>query len=199
MPATIGVLDKDGAAQTVNTLPALGQAAMAASLPVVIASDQSILGGFDVQTTVTRPADTTAYASGDAIADSTSAPTTGGFTLSSVASASGKLVMINDIFITSSKASTLQGWLYIFNQAATANNDNAAFALSDADLQNAIAILSFGMTAEPSNSWAHLQGLGIVAACVGTANLRFLLKTAAAYTPDNAEVFTIRAKGQRLS
>ena len=38
--ATITVLDSTGATQTVNTLPAPGSAASAASLPVVIASDQ---------------------------------------------------------------------------------------------------------------------------------------------------------------
>lgn len=38
--ATIAVKDASGATQTVNTLPAPGQAAAASSLPVVLASDQ---------------------------------------------------------------------------------------------------------------------------------------------------------------
>jgi hypothetical protein len=40
MPTTIKVLDSDGVPQTINTNPALGQALAAASLPVVLASDQ---------------------------------------------------------------------------------------------------------------------------------------------------------------
>jgi hypothetical protein len=47
---TISVLDSTGATQTVNTLPSLGQALAAASLPVVLASDQSTI---TVQGTIT--------------------------------------------------------------------------------------------------------------------------------------------------
>src|SRR4051812_28980666 len=42
MPATVTILDSLGATQTVPTLPALGQALKAASLPVTIASDQAL-------------------------------------------------------------------------------------------------------------------------------------------------------------
>jgi hypothetical protein len=50
MPATVTVLDSSGAPQTVNTLPALGQALKAASLPVVLPSDQ---GALTVNSTIT--------------------------------------------------------------------------------------------------------------------------------------------------
>lgn len=53
MPATVTVLDSAGATQTVNTLPALGQGLMAASLPVVIASNQ---GAVTISGTVTANA-----------------------------------------------------------------------------------------------------------------------------------------------
>jgi hypothetical protein len=43
MPTTIGVLDKDGSAQTVNTLPALGSAADAASLPVSQSTEDKVV------------------------------------------------------------------------------------------------------------------------------------------------------------
>lgn len=43
MVTTVTVLDSTGTTRTVNTLPALAQAASAASLPVVVASDQSSL------------------------------------------------------------------------------------------------------------------------------------------------------------
>ena len=45
MTTSVAVLDANGAVQTINTLPALGQAIAAASLPVTLASDQ---GAFQV-------------------------------------------------------------------------------------------------------------------------------------------------------
>ena len=42
-----------------------------------------------IQTNVTRPADVAAYVAGDALSDSTSAPTSGGFTFSNAARVSG--------------------------------------------------------------------------------------------------------------
>lgn len=156
-------------------------------------------GPFDVQTSLIRPADTTAYAIGDAMSDSTSAPASGGFTLASVARVSGGGILLTDLIIVSSFVGNLQGILYLFNQAVTANNDNAAFALSDADSLNLVAGIPFYLTAEPSNSWQHLQNLAITALCSGSADLRFLIKLTAAYTPGNAERISVRAKGLRLN
>lgn len=59
MPATISVLDGSGASQTVNTLPALGQVAKVASLPVAIASDDDIQAKLGI-VTETAPASDTA-------------------------------------------------------------------------------------------------------------------------------------------
>ena len=70
-----------GSGLTINTLPNAGQATMANSLGVAIASDQSAVpttslnsGAITNPTSVlTRPANTTAYASGQLIASSTTA------------------------------------------------------------------------------------------------------------------------------
>ena len=70
-----------GSGLTINTLPNAGQATMANSLGVAIASDQSAIpttslnsGAITNPTSVlTRPANTTAYASGQLIASSTTA------------------------------------------------------------------------------------------------------------------------------
>src|SRR5437660_138343 len=70
-----------GSGLTINTLPNAGQATMANSLPVAIASDQSSLnvtsfsGGSitNPASTLTRPANTTAYAANQLIASSTTA------------------------------------------------------------------------------------------------------------------------------
>src|SRR5262245_45424593 len=84
------------------------------------------LGSFVTCTTdVTRPADTTAYAANDALSDSTSAPTSGGFTFSSAARASGGSGIITDAIIgTSNDAGTLlQGEIWIFDTSVTNIND----------------------------------------------------------------------------
>jgi hypothetical protein len=158
--------------------------------------------GFPVtcSTDITRPADTTAYAPNDAWSDSTSAPTVGGFTLSGAARKSGGSGIITDIVVVSSvdPATLLQGELWIFDGAATAVNDNAAFALSDADAKTLVAVVPFTLASTTggsgTNSYAHLQGLNIQFTAVGSANLRYLVKVKNAYTPASAELLTVRAK-----
>lgn len=171
-----------------------GQATMANSQPSVIASDQAAL--VTCSTSVTRPADTNAYTANDVWADSTSAPTSGGFTLTNAGGLSGGSGVISDIMFTSSAVpgTLLQGELHIFNQAATAVNDNAAWNLSDADALNRIAVVPFTLTADANNSFLHVQNLNIGFTCSGSANLRFLVKVKNAYTPASGEVLTVVAK-----
>ena len=155
--------------------------------------------GFDVAVTITRPSDTTAYASGDAISDSTSAPTTGGFTVTGASRASGSVGALTGLRITSTNPGTLQGEVWIFDQAVTAVNDNSAISLSDGDIANLVAVVPFLMTQETNNSWADITGLFKVFTPSGSANLRFLIKAKAAYTPANAEVFKLRFTGLYIS
>lgn len=156
--------------------------------------------GATVDATVTRPADTTAYAANDAISDSTSAPTSGGFTLTGMARASGGSGILDDIVVTSTNdpATLLQAELWIFDQSITNVNDNAAFALSDTDVAKLVAVVPFTMqttvAGSGTNSYAQISGLGIGYTCVGSANLRFLLKAKNAYTPASAEAIKVRCK-----
>jgi hypothetical protein len=151
-------------------------------------------------TDITRPADTTAYAANDALANDTASPTAGGFTLTSAARKSGGSGIITDIVVISSAdpATTLQGELWIFDSAATAINDNAAFALSDADAKLLVGVVPFTLATtvagSGTNSYANIQGLNLGFTCVGSANLRYLVKVKNAYTPTSAEVLTVRAK-----
>lgn len=145
---------------------------------------------------VTRPADVTAYASGDAIANSTSAPTAGGFTFTSVGRQSGGSAIITDLIVTSSNdpATRLAGELFLFDQAVTAINDNAAFAISDAEIKMSVGVIPFYLFDAGNNQLAHVTGLNILATCIGTANLRFLVRARNAYTPASAEVLTFKLK-----
>lgn len=149
-----------------------------------------------VQTDVTRPADVLVYAVGDCISNSTSVPTAGGFTFTSAARVSGGCGIITDAIITSSNdpATRLAGEVFIFNQAATAVNDNVAFVVSDTEIKTCVAVIPFSCFDAGNNQLAHVTGLNIGFTCVGTANLRFLLRTRNAYTPASAEVITVTLK-----
>ncbi|RWP31826.1 hypothetical protein [Mesorhizobium sp.] len=147
-------------------------------------------------TDIIRPADTTAYTINDAISDSTSAPTVGGFTFTNAVRAAGRSCVLTDLIVTSSNpaATALQGELYIFDTAVTAVNDNAVFAVSDAEIKTLVAKIPFVMGVGANNNHVHVQNLGIGLTAVGGRDFRFLIKALNAYAPANAEVFTFRAK-----
>jgi hypothetical protein len=149
-----------------------------------------------VKVDVTRPADTAVYAVADAIANSTSAPTSGGFTIAGAARASGGSCLITDVMVASSNppATRLSGEIWIFDQSVTAINDNAVFGVTDAEIKNCIAIIPFSLFNAGNNNIAHVYGLSVLATCVGSADLRFLLRTRNAYTPASAEVLSFTFK-----
>lgn len=149
-----------------------------------------------VQTDVTRPADTTAYTAGDALSDSTSAPTSGGFTFSGAARVSGGSGIIMDACIASSNdpATRIAGEIWIFNTSVTNINDNAAFAVSDTEIKTCIGVIPFALMDAGNNGYAHAIGLNMAFTCVGSADLRFLVRVRNAYTPASAEVLTFTLK-----
>ncbi len=149
-----------------------------------------------VSTDVTRPADTTAYAANDALSNSTSAPTAGGFTFTSAARISGGSGIITDAIISTSGdlATLLQGEIWLFDTSVTNVNDNAAWVVSDAEIKTCVGKIPFTLEDAGNNGFAHVQNLGIGFTCSGTANLRFLVKVKNAYTPASSEVITVRLK-----
>lgn len=150
-----------------------------------------------VSTTITRPSDTNAYAANDAFSNSTSAPTSGGFTFTSACRASGGYGTITDAVVSASAGTAYQGELWIYDQAATNINDNSAFTSSDSDVQNLVGVIPFQTTdTTAANAISYVTGLNIGYTCVGTVNLRFLVKIMAAVTPASAEVLAVRIKVQ---
>jgi hypothetical protein len=149
-----------------------------------------------VSTDVTRPADTTGYVNGDCWSDSTSAPTSGGFTFTGAARASGGSGIITDAIIVSNNdpGTQLQGEIWIFDTAVTNVNDNAALVVSDAEIKTFVGKIEFSMEDAGNNMAYHARYLNIGFTTVGSANLRFLVKTKNAYTPASAEVLTVRLK-----
>jgi len=153
-----------------------------------------------VSTDITRPADTTAYAANDALSDSTSAPTSGGFTLSNICRKSGGSVLITDMIVTSSNdpATPLQGDVFLFNQSVTNINDNTAFAVSDSEIKTCVGVIPFALSDVGNNDLYHAQNLSILATASGSANLRFLVRVRNAYTPASGEVITVIFKGIQI-
>jgi hypothetical protein len=185
-----------------TTAQAIGVGAQLVTLPTDVPVP-SIGYQVLVATDIARQANTTAYAANQAWADSSSAPTAGGFTLTSAGRASGGSGVITDLAIISSNnpATLLQGELWIFDSSVTAINDLAAFSVSSADIKKLIGMVPFtlvsvgaGSGGATKGSALNVQNVNLGFTCSGTANLRYLVNVKNAYTPASAEVLTVRAK-----
>lgn len=144
-----------------------------------------VTGSFKTcSTDVTLPT-SSIYAINDCISDSTSAPTTGGFTFTDAARVSGGSGIITDAIISSSAdvATLLQGEVWIFNTAVTNVNDNAPFVVSDSEIKTCVGKIPFTLEDAGNNGFYHATNLNIGFTCSGSANLRFLIRAKNTYTP----------------
>ena len=179
-------------------------------LPITPAATENHLGEVGGKTAVvsgsiTRPADTTAYAAGDAVTDSTSSPTT--LTFSNAARVNqGSGVIVGATLVDSANQTTKGDFdLLIFDTTYTPDNDNAVFTPTDAELETCIGVIRFA-----SGSFVigdATSGAGGNAFCSGTitnniafkcgsgsASLFGALVARSAYTPVSGEKFTIRLR-----
>lgn len=146
----------------------------------------------------TRPANTTAYADGDAVADSDSAPNDLEFTVARINDEGGFVVAAQLIDSVNSSPSDFD--LILFDTAPTPTNDNEAFALSDADAENILpgGVISFRSSVEGADLGANnytysATGLNIpFVPASGTQLIYGLLVVRGAYTPASGEKFTVR-------
>jgi len=164
-----------------------------------LATDTSPLSTYGFAGTATtsfaRPADTTAYTANDIISDSTSAPTSGGFTLSNMCRTSGGSGIITDLYMLSNDTAALAGKVLIYDSSVTAVNDNAAENLSDADAAKLVGEVPFTLAAKANNAGHNVQNLNLGYTCNGTTNLRFLLQaTGGTLTTASANTYTLRVK-----
>ena len=159
-----------------------------------------ITSTLDCSTSVQRPANTTAYTANTAWANSTSAPAAGGFTFANACANAGGGGIITDLTVVSTNpaGTPLRGELWLFDSAVTELNDAVAFALSDANALLYLGKVPFELAVDAvNNSVAHVTGINLTFHCVGTVNLRFLIKVLNAYTPASGETLTCRIKGER--
>lgn len=166
-----------------------------------IAADTTPLQTYGAADTITvtfnRPADANSYTALDMIADSTTAPTAGGFTITGACRGNGGSVVIPDVWIMSNDTAALIGKILLLDTAVTTTpNDNAAEALSDADAAKIQAEIPFTLAARANSASAHVQNLNIQAKCLsGATTLKFLVQaTGGTLTTVSANTYTFKFK-----
>lgn len=243
----IDVKDASGATRSINTMPALGQAAAAGSLPTVLASDDPLVeavgtrldaeatadgsvvgilkrlrtllaGTLSVVSTAgeahigqvggrtvvvggsfSRPADTTAYASGDLVANSATAGSVVAIPVTA-ARINGGSARVTRARLKKSSASLTNAQfrvhLYRDDPAAStgiSNGDNGAWLTKEATYLG-----SFDITMDRAFSDAA-KGVGVPTtgpfvafeAAAGSQLIYALIEARAGYTPASAETFTL--------
>ena len=150
-----------------------------------------------VSANFTRPADTTAYAVGDAVTNSTSSPTVFQLDLGALGAVAGQGIEIRKLAVVSSaKQATLPLFnVYLNNATFTATNDNAALDIPDATMEQggswfACDVQNF--TASNSRvAYVNIASPMVLAAA--DTKLYGIIQAANAYTPVSGEKFTIVA------
>jgi len=114
---------------------ALGQAAMAASLPVVVASDQTAVPVSTDSDMIWQTPTVTAgaYAANDAV---------GGLLTFANAAVSGEGGVVKNVLIIDDAGQDAEMELWLFRETFTNMADNAPWAPSEADLRKLVAIIS---------------------------------------------------------
>ncbi len=154
--------------------------------------------------TLTRPADTNAYAAKDAVSNSTSAPAV--LTFASFARvAAGGGVITKARLLTNQSTNTARFVLHLYSAAPTAINDNAAFALLWASRASWIGSIVFPACATEGTG----SDCAYAIATPGIGNLPLEFQCAAAsqalygalevldaFTPVSGQVFYVELQGE---
>lgn len=145
--------------------------------------------------TFTRPADTTAYASGDLVANSTTAGSVAAMSLSISGYTGGMQVRRVKLAKSSVGTSNAQFRVHLFKVAPTTvtNGDNGAFSVSGvADYVGACDVtMGQAFTDGAAGHGVPNTGSDITAQLTSGSTLFALLEARAAYVPVSAETFTL--------
>lgn len=154
-----------------------------------------------ISASFTRPNDTTAYASGDVINNSTSAPVVLTFPRATVTQGQNFSIIAQAIMVDSANQTTkLEAELWLFDAAPTADNDNAAFTPTDAECANLLGVIPFNTffvgdatSGAGGNVVYRETNLTIPVKTVAGDNAIYgVLVARSAYTPVAQESFTIK-------
>jgi hypothetical protein len=156
-------------------------------------------GGF-VNATYTRPSDTTAYAALDTISNSTSSPSVLTFTNFGRVNAGTGFVTYARV-LTSQTSCTARLRLHLYRITPTAINDNAGCtAPLYADEAKYVGFIDFPAMqtggGSPTAAFAQRDDLNLPFKCdTSDRNLYGILETLDAFTPANAQTFSITLDG----
>ena len=150
---------------------------------------------FRNQVTKTRPANTTAYAVNDVIADDT----TSLWTFSGVArnkkGATG-LVTNASLIIDSAESTALQAELFLFHSTVGLDADNATDTITDAEMKTCVGRVSFYTGITTTNQTIYDVRPNIQFTCgPDDQDLYGILLAKNAYTPVSGEVLDIIIEG----
>lgn len=163
-----------------------------------IAAGENFIGAvggrtIEVQTSFTRPLDTTAYAAGDAVSDSTSTPSSFAFANAARVAAGSGVIVAAKLTKNSTATAGASFRLWIFESAPTYVNDNAAMAILWANRAVRRGYIDFSSPVvgsdcceyygSPNQQMTFKLGNGVT-------SLYFLLQATGAYTPASGEQFS---------
>lgn len=149
----------------------------------------------------TRPSDTTAYASGDLVANSTTAGSVTPMTFS-IGYGTGLKVYRASVKFNSSTPTNAKFRLHLYSSSPTVTNgDNGTWLSTESGYLGAIDIDASALTFSDSTSAYGIYvntALSIPMLIVSGVNATVygLLAATAAYTPTSAEVFTVTLLGE---
>ena len=153
-----------------------------------------------ISASFTRPANTTAYASGDVVCNSTSAPTPMVFSRATVTQGP-KFSTIRQVVVVDSANQTtkLTGELWLFDTTVALDNDNDAFTPTDAELATLIGVVELGTpfvgdaTSGADGNAVYVKSVSIPIETKAADNAIYgVLIARNSYTPVSAESFTVR-------
>jgi hypothetical protein len=148
-----------------------------------------------VESSITRPANTTAYASGQLVANSTTAGSVTPFGLQAarVAGGSGRVRRV-EVYKSGTSLTNASFRVHLYGSLPTpANGDGAAWSTSRANYLGSFDVtVDKAFTDGAAGVGVPLTGTDVVFnAASGSANIYALIEARAAYTPVSAEVFGV--------
>jgi len=205
-PRTKLAFGADGSASDVTTgnpLPVTGpltdtqlRASSIATAPVAGENHIGQVGGYciNASATFTRPADTTAYASGDLVANSTTAGSVTPMTLTVARKAAGSVQVIRaKVRKTTAGLTGAVFRVHLFNSSTitATNGDNGAFLTSaSANYLGYVDVTMDEAFSDGAVGYAGYTQPPTIKMASGT-DIFALLEARGAYTPGNAEQFTL--------
>ena len=154
-----------------------------------------------ISNTITRPADTTAYTSGDLIANSTTAGSVTPFTFY-IPEGRGLKVWRAKLDRSNTSVTNASFRLHLYKDSPTcANGDNGAWSTTRSGYINSIDIVgtspAFTDTASASGVWVNNSVFAPLMVVTDVDQIVYgLLEARAAYTPASGETFSVTLIGE---